>query len=63
MLGPDVLVAPVVDPGASARDVVFPAGCWQHGTTATRIRGPAVRRVDAPLGVLPWFHRCGRAPF
>ena len=29
MLGSNVLVAPVVEEGATARDVYFPAGCWR----------------------------------
>src|SRR3712207_7957987 len=38
MLGPDVLVAPVVTEGATAREVYFPSGCWQHGETGQRFR-------------------------
>jgi alpha-glucosidase (family GH31 glycosyl hydrolase) len=62
LLGPDVLVAPVVQEGARARAVVFPSGCWQRPGGAGRVRGPARRRVTAPLGRLPWFVRCGTRP-
>jgi sulfoquinovosidase len=62
MLGPDVLVAPVVEEGATAREVYFPRGCWRHGGTGERFTGPESRRVDAPLGDLPWFERCGTDP-
>ena len=63
MLGPDVLVAPVVDEGASAVDVYFPSGCWEAGDTAERYSGPAGIRVQAPLARLPYFFRCGTQPF
>src|SRR3712207_1176265 len=33
MLGPDLLVAPVVHEGATSREVYFPRGCWRHGET------------------------------
>jgi len=62
MLGPDVLVAPVVEPGADRRSVYVPLGCWQHGETGERLRGPASRTVAAPLGRLPHFVRCGTDP-
>ncbi|HET6829765.1 MAG TPA: TIM-barrel domain-containing protein [Solirubrobacterales bacterium] len=61
MLGPDVLVAPVVTEGSRSRRVYFPRGCWQsaHGR---RYRGPRTATVKAPLGRLPWFARCGTDP-
>ncbi len=63
MLGPDILVAPVVEEGANSRDVYFPAGCWRHGETRKRVRGPRSAKVAARLGRLPWFVRCGTRPF
>nr|MDQ5807779.1 hypothetical protein [Actinomycetota bacterium] len=63
LLGPDVLVAPVVEEGATGRDVYFPRGCWQHPESGARFEGPRSARVDAPLGVLPYFFRCGTRPF
>lgn len=62
LLGRDVLVAPVVQEGATTREVTFPGGCWEHGETGGRIDGPARRTVAAPLSSLPWFVRCGTAP-
>ncbi len=61
LLGPDVLVAPVVSQGARTRQVYFPPGCWQspRGT----VRGPQERTVAAPLAVLPFYFRCGTRPF
>jgi alpha-D-xyloside xylohydrolase len=63
MLGPDVLVAPVVVEGASSREVYFPRGCWTQPETGARFEGPRSARVDAPLDHLPYFFRCGRRPF
>ena len=63
LLGPDVLVAPVVEEGAKANDVWFPRGCWQHPETGARFEGPRRAAVDAPLDVLPYFFRCGTRPF
>jgi alpha-glucosidase (family GH31 glycosyl hydrolase) len=64
LLGRDVLVAPVVEPGARTRRVSFPAGCWQQqGAGGRRVRGPARATVPAPLGTLPHFVRCGTRPF
>lgn len=63
LLGSEILVAPVVTEAATRRSVGFPAGCWQHGETGLRYIGPSRQDVDAPLASLPWFHRCGAAPF
>ena len=63
MLGPDVLVAPVVEQDAVARPVYFPAGCWQREGTGATYAGPASVSVTAPLTSLPWFTRCGTDPF
>jgi alpha-glucosidase len=63
MLGPDVLVAPVVTEGARSRAVYLPRGCWVEPETGRRLSGPATRRVAAPLARLPYFFRCGTRPF
>jgi sulfoquinovosidase len=63
MLGPHVLVAPVVKEGARSRTVYLPRGCWVEPETGRRLSGPATRRVAAPLGRLPYFFRCGTRPF
>jgi sulfoquinovosidase len=77
LFGPDILVAPVVDEGARARDVYLPAGewCefWPHvaydeatGAFERRpgpgpIRGPARVTVAAPLDEIPVFVEAGTA--
>ncbi len=63
MLGPDVLVAPVVTQGATSREVYFPRGCWRHPDTGVQVEGPRTQAVEAPLGRLPYFFRCGTTPF
>jgi alpha-glucosidase (family GH31 glycosyl hydrolase) len=63
LLGPDVLVAPVVAEGATSRQVYFPGGCWRSPVTGRRYAGPATRGVAAPLAALPYFFRCGTRPF
>ncbi len=63
MLGPNVLVAPVVTEHARWRAVYLPRGCWVEPETGRRLSGPGSRRVAAPLGRLPYFFRCGTRPF
>jgi alpha-glucosidase (family GH31 glycosyl hydrolase) len=61
LLGPNVLVAPIVEQGADSRRVYFPRGCWR-APGENRYRGPAAVAVASPLGELPWFTRCGSRP-
>jgi alpha-glucosidase (family GH31 glycosyl hydrolase) len=63
LLGPDVLVAPVVTEGATRQRVYFPGSCWQTPDGRHRYRGGAARTVPAPLSRLPYFFRCGTRPF
>ncbi|MGZ8666655.1 MAG: TIM-barrel domain-containing protein [Solirubrobacterales bacterium] len=62
MLGPDLLVAPVVTEGATSRRVYFPAGCWQKAGGGRRYSGRTSAVVAAPLTKLPYFRRCGTRP-
>jgi sulfoquinovosidase len=63
LLGPDVLVAPVVTAGARGRNVYFPRGCWRSPATGRVVHGSRAARVGAPLERLPYFFRCGKRPF
>ena len=63
LLGADLLVAPVVEEGATSRSVYFPTGCWRFPGTGQRFRGPSSRVVQAPLNVLPYYFHCGTHPF
>ena len=62
LLGPDLLVAPVVGQGASTRSVYFPRGCWRDPVRGRRYRGPRSAIVQAPVNELPRFFRCGKHP-
>jgi len=62
MLGPDVLVAPVVEEGARSREVYFPRGCWRSPLSGESLRGPRTQTVSAPLRRLLYYFRCGTEP-
>jgi len=57
--GPDILVAPVVEPGATARRLYLPRGIWYDFWTEDRIAGG--REIDRPvdLGTVPLYVRGG----
>ncbi|MDT0439926.1 MULTISPECIES: glycoside hydrolase family 31 protein [Streptomyces] len=60
LFGPDLLVAPVLDAGARARDVHLPAGAtWTDAWTGAVYEGGGVVTVDAPLERIPLFLRDG----
>ncbi len=56
MLGPDLMVAPVLDPGLSRMTVSLPKGeVWRHVWSGARCEGEAT--VDCPWGECPVFVR------
>jgi alpha-glucosidase len=61
MLGPDILVAPVLDEGAAQRSVRLPdnPGGWFGWYDGARYAGSSTVTVAAPLGRLPVFVRAG----
>ena len=59
MLGPDLLVAPVVVAGATSRSAHLPPGRWVHWWTDRVLDGGVDVTVDAPLGSPPLFARAG----
>lgn len=58
LFGDELLVAPVVDRGATNRKLVAPKGRWIDFWRGTVHEGPSIE-VDAPLDVLPLFLREG----
>jgi alpha-glucosidase (family GH31 glycosyl hydrolase) len=59
MLGPDLLVAPVLVAGATSAGVHLPPGKWVHWWSDRVYDGPADVTVDAPLGSPALFARAG----
>lgn len=58
--GRNVLVAPVLDPGKTSREVYFPAGKWYSlENTAKVFNGPATIECEAPLHTIPVFAKAG----
>jgi alpha-glucosidase (family GH31 glycosyl hydrolase) len=62
LLGDNLLVAPVLEEGATSRPVLFPSGCWRLQGEGPKINGGREIEVQAPLDQLPWFARCGTIP-
>lgn len=59
LLGDELLVAPVIEPGATTRRVYFPPGRW-FGYWDDAVRdGPGYQEVPAPLERIPLFVRGG----
>lgn len=60
LLGPDVLVAPVLFPGATSREVYLPAGAdWTDAWTGSPYAGGATITAAAPPDRIPVFLRAG----
>jgi alpha-glucosidase (family GH31 glycosyl hydrolase) len=56
LLGPDLLVAPVVERGARERRLVVPPGRWR-GDDGSDVIGPAMLTIGVPLARLPYYRR------
>lgn len=60
LLGPGLLVASVLEPGATTREVYLPAGAdWYDYANGTRFAGGQTIRLDAPLDRIPLLARAG----
>ena len=60
LFGADVLVAPVLEAGARARDVYLPAGAdWMDAATGAEYTGGQTVRMNAPLDTMPVLIRKG----
>lgn len=61
MFGPDLLVAPVTEAGATERRVYLPAGCtWTDANTKKVYDGGRYVTVPAPIDIIPVFLREGK---
>jgi len=56
-LGPDLVIAPVLDPAGNARDVVLPPGRWVDAWTGTKLIGGLQPGFPAPCPGIPVFVR------
>lgn len=61
LLGDDLLVAPVVEPGVETWTTYLPAGKWTHLWTEEELTGPDVVNMPAPVDHVPVFVRQGAA--
>lgn len=59
MLGPHLMIAPVLEQGATSRTVYFPAGRWFEVRSNASYEGPATVQIGTKLGALPMFAREG----
>jgi alpha-D-xyloside xylohydrolase len=59
LLGPDLLVAPVVTEGVTSRQVHLPPGTWFGWWDGSQQTGGSTITVQAPLGQPPLFVRAG----
>lgn len=56
LLGPDILVAPILDYGCRERNVYLPKGAkWTNIWTKDKIEGGKTIRVEAPIDQVPLF--------
>ena len=59
LCGDDLLVAPVLEEGATSRSVYVPNGTWYDVWSDERMTGPTRVAVKAPLERIPVFVRAG----
>ena len=56
LLGNNILVAPVLDVGATSREIYLPIGQWTDGNTGMTYEGPIwLHDYSADLYTLPYF--------
>ncbi|MBN1963707.1 MAG: glycoside hydrolase family 31 protein, partial [Anaerolineae bacterium] len=60
MLGDSILVAPVLEQGATQRQVYLPKGMWYEYDTGRLIDGGQTITADAPLERMPLYVRAGK---
>ncbi|MHC5248511.1 glycoside hydrolase family 31 protein [Enterococcus sp. LJL90] len=57
MLGPEILVAPVLEKGAVTKEIYLPKGQWQAGFNQQVFTGPAIETIPVELSTLPYFKK------
>lgn len=62
LLGPDLLVAPIVQEGTVSRTVTLPNGGWFHFPGGESVLGQEAK-LDAPIGTTPVLARAGSIVF
>ena len=56
MYGPDMLIAPVLEPGVTTRLTYLPKGCvWVEQSTGREFAGGQVVTAHAPIDIIPVF--------
>lgn len=61
LIGPDLMAAPVFEPGQRKRTVSIPPGVWVNYDTGKPYSGPARVSIPTPLVVSPLLVRAGAA--
>jgi len=59
MVGSDLLVAPILEPGSATRRVYLPEGTWINYWNGAQIAGGRMVRTEAPLDTVPLYVRGG----
>lgn len=60
-VGPDILVAPVLDAGKRQRDIYLPSGFWHDELRQMNIRGGKwLRNYPVEISEIAWFTRAKR---
>lgn len=59
LLGDFLLVAPVIDAGATTKSVMLPPGEWVDWWTGTRYEGARQTELNAPLETIPFLVQAG----
>jgi alpha-glucosidase len=58
-LGPDLLIAPVLEPNNTEREVALPAGSWFDLWSDVQYEGGSVQAIPTELSMIPVFIRAG----
>lgn len=59
LVGPFILIAPVLNPNVDTRQVYLPEGAWIDYWSHRVIQGASIVTIDAPLDKMPIFLRSG----